>query len=359
MKKLFLTAALLVSVLAGCSKNDEGQSLYKETDYTNVNISVKLKPGIESPVYYGTKATGAAHGDGTYDDAINRLDVFIFDATSGELDGYSAFTSGQLTSLSGLSIKTKTGSKHIYAVANTSQAAWSGIVTESQFLAVEKLLRDDNYQSFVMSGYVTATITESCNVDITIQRLVGRVVLNSVKTAFAGTPYAGKQLENVKVYLTNVNGNVLIGNGNLPSNVTVLNSGGYVAADNASFATSGALYDAVGTVNDTGHSTPHYFYCYQNTLAEETSTKKFTRLVVEGTLDGTTYYYPININREDYGWSSAIDHKGILRNRSYTYNITILRPGSTNPDDVVDLATFTLDVTIDDWDIIPTSNVEF
>lgn len=359
MRKLFLTAALLVSVLAGCSKNDEGESLYKETDYLNLKLSVNFKPGVESPVYYGTKATGAAHGDGTYDEVINRLDVFIFDATSGELEGYNAFTSSQLTSLSDLSIKTKTGSKHIYAVANASQATWSGIVSESQFLAVQKLLREDNYQSFVMSGSVNTTITESCNVDITIQRLAARVVLNSVKTAFAGTPYEGKQLENVKVYLTNVNGNVLIGNGNLPSSVTVLNSGGYVAADNSSFATAGALYDAVGTVNDTGHSTPHYFYCYQNTLAEETSSKKFTRLVVEGTLNGTTYYYPININRENYGWTSAIDHKGIKRNRSYTYNITILRPGSTDPDDVVDLTTFSLDVTIDDWDIVPTSNVEF
>ena len=359
MRKLFLTAALLVSVLAGCSKNDEGQSLYKEPDYADFNLKINLKPNIESPVYYGTKATGAAHQDGTYEYTINRLDVFVFNVTSGELDAYKAFTGSQLTSLQGLSIKSKTGSKRIYAVANTSEATWNGVVTETQFLGVQQLLSQDNYEHFVMSGSTTATITASCNIPITIQRLVGRVVVNSIRTAFAGTPYAGMALQNVKVYLTNVNGNVLIGNGNLPASVTVLNARQYVAADNASLATAGALYDVVGTVNDSGHTTPHYFYCYQNVLSSETSTSKFTRLIVEGTLNGTTYYYPININRENYGWTSSIDHKGIMRNKSYTYNITILRPGSLDPDNVVDLAAFTLDVEIADWDFVPTSNVEF
>ncbi len=359
MRKLFLTAALLVSVLVGCSKNDEGQSLYKENDLTDLNLKVNLKPNVESPVYYGTKATGSDHSDGTYDDAVTRLDVFIFDVTTGELESYKGFEASELTSLKGLSMRTKTGNKRVYVIANANKDAWLGIITEKRFLAVQQILSQENYQHFIMSGYTNCNITASCTVEVTIQKLVGRVVLNSIRTAFTGTPYAGKELQNVKAYLTNVNSNILAANGNLPTPVTVLNIGKYVPMDNMDFLTPGAMYDEIGSVKDEGHNTPHYFYCYPNTIDEESDTKKFTRLVIEGTLNGKTYYYPININRENYGWTSSIDHKGIMRNKSYTYNVTILRPGSTDPDELVDLTAFAIDVTIEEWDNIPASDIEF
>ena len=359
MKKLFFTVVAFALLIVGCSKNDEGQGLYKETDYADLNLKINLLPNVQSPVYYGTKATGNDHGNGTYDKVLNRLDIFIFDQATGQLDGYKSFTSSELSALTGLEIKTKLGKKEIYAVANADASAWSGIVSKNQFLQIENLLKNENYKSLVMSGSVTKEITASCDVEMTIQRLACRIVVNNVKSAFAGTPYAGQQLQNVKVYLTNVNGNVTIGKGEHPATPVFLNKGGYVASDNSAFVTSGALYDVLGNVGDAGITSPHYFYCYENTIDEESDTEKFTRLVIEATLNGETYYYPININREKYGWNASNGHKGVMRNRSYQYDITILRPGSTDPDEIVDISAFSLDVSIDDWKIIPNSNVEF
>ena len=49
------------------------------------------------------------------------------------------------------------------------------------------------------------------------------------------------------------------------------------------------------------------FLCYPNCAEDEGPGTPFTRLVIEGQIDGDTYYWPIDINRQE-------DRKGIGRN---------------------------------------------
>jgi hypothetical protein len=94
-------------------------------------------------------------------------------------------------------------------------------------------------------------------------------------------------------------------------------------------------------------------------LSAESDESKFTRLVIQADLNGTTYYYPININRVGFGYSESNDHMGIKRNTSYSVEVTITRPGSLDPDSTLEFGTLTADITVLDWKTIPVAYVGF
>lgn len=360
MRRFFLATAMFVAVLTGCSKDDGGQSLYKETKIEGL-IKLSVLVDTSKPIYYQgqTKAFGADHIDGSYDKIISTLDVFVFDKSTGALDGFKSFKGDELTSLSDLEIKSKVGLKNIYAVANVASSLWQGVTSETKFLEVQSNLKDEDYKRFIMSGYAESNISNSTTVSIEISRLVCRIVVKDIKVDFSSTPYSGMKLENVKVYLTNVNGNIKVAGGQLPNQILKLNALGYKSEDCSNSKIIDLLCNQLGDISSSGITQPYYFYTYENLLSDETPNDKYTRLVVQGDLDGKTYYYPININRENYGWSDNIDHKGIKRNSSYTYSITITRPGSLTPEDMVDFAALSLNLIVDDWKVIPESIIEF
>ena len=74
--------------------------------------------------------------------------------------------------------------------------------------------------------------------------------------------------------------------------------------------------------------------------------KKFTRVVIEGELNGITYYYPIAVPE-------------LERNNCYSLDITIKRPGSLDPDSDVEKGTLLATVSVLDWDIADNNVVEF
>lgn len=358
MKKLFLIAVVLGSFLMGCNKNDEGAALYKENDLTSFDLKINLRPSIESPIYYGTKVFGDNLGTAGSDLNIVSVEVFVFDKATGVLDGFLHLQEPTESTLQTLSIKCRVGEKNIYAIANMREHYWDGIVKEEDFLKITHTLGDENIYSGVMSDFVSKKIEVGGSiVTMNLRRLVCRVVLNSLKTDFKGTPYQDMEFKNVKVYLTNVNGKVIVGTGENPTNPTILN---FKGLDNSnSYSTSNLLYHSFGTLNDSGLNTIYYFYSFPNSITQESANEKFTRLVIEGTLNGNTYYYPININREGFGWNSTIDHQGMLRNKSYIYNVKILRPGSTDPDEPLSFGGFSYTLNVLDWDVVNESSIDF
>ena len=110
---------------------------------------------------------------------------------------------------------------------------------------------------------------------------------------------------------------------------------------------SGMLYDQLAaSIDDAGYSNAHYFYCYENNRTEENDQNRFTRLVIEADLNGTTYYYPIAI-------------KELERNCCYSIDVKIQRPGSLDPDKDVEIGTLSLDLEVLGWNSLPGSTVEF
>ena len=341
MKKMILAMGA-VMLLVSCAKED---------------VVEVVEPLQESVVYINlknnliSKATGAGHGVQEDDNTINTLEIFIFRVNDGQtdngvLDGYRKFSSQELGDLTSLEVQTTTGKKMIYAVANAHRANWQGINSIEQFKQQTALLENEDLKDFIMVGGKEAELGLATTVAFSIQRLVSRVQLVSLKTAFAGGPYDGMSLKGVKAYLTNVQGGKYIFNGE-GSNLKVLNSKKYIETDAQTFRMNGMLYDMLGTdISDTGYSTAHSFYCFSNDITEEKDGNKFTRVVIEGVLNGITYYYPIALPE-------------LKRNCCYSLDITIKRPGSLNPDSDVEKGTLLASVNVLDWEVADDNVVEF
>lgn len=362
-----LIGAVILAVIAGCSKSEEGVELKNEGEESVLYVNVAPSNGdaagiVEGGGFGGTKASGGGHGTTADDNSVQTLEIFVFNngggADNGVLESYQKFSGSSLSSLSSLKVKAKTGAKKIYAVANSHKENWAGITSLSQFSATVSSLKSENLKTFAMTGSTDALLSASTSVTIPVSRLVARVVLSNVKSAFSGTPYSGMTLSNVKVYMTNVSGSVLYATGATSSSPVLLNSRQMIAADCSGCAMSNMLNDDIaGTVGDAGHSTAHYFYCYENAVASETTSERYTRLVIQADLNGRTYYYPVDVNRDGYGWQSGA--KGIKRNTSYAISVVISGPGASDPEEKITAGTITLSITVSDWATVPAVTVNF
>lgn len=357
MKKHIIIAAAAACILASCNK--------METDNTG-------KPTVEEATMLlniesqKTKASGSGHGSQAGDNTVNTLDVFIFRNNPGQpddgtLDGYKRFSGAELGDMSALPVKATTGKRTVVAIANAHRENWNGITSLNELKKQETLLKSENTQDFFMSGSKETTLEKVSEISISISRMVARVCLENISVDFTGTPYEGMSLTNVQVYLVNATGNKLAVDGADGTPRQILNKGEAVPSDIQGCAMSGILQETLKTEisNAKPYSTPHYFYCYENRIDSESEEMKFTRLVVQGDIDGITYYYPVNINQKDFGHSESTDHFGISRNTSYSLTLTITRPGSTDPDKPVVSGTLHVGITVEDWNTVPESNIVF
>ena len=326
VERVFATLSVIMIVMGAvaCDENFE-KEMQKEDSASLLSISVVPQ----------TRATGSAHGVQADDNNVHSLEVFVFKnegADAGVLDVYKKLTSAELSSLSNIQIQTTTGSKIIYVVANSHRDNWTGVNTLQQFKSILSSLQKENLKSFTMVGSTSSVLQAATSLNIDISRLVARVHLAGIKTNFAGSPYEGVTLKNVKAYLINATGDIHYADGTPGANPLVLNSGRLNSENVANCAMGGMLYDEIAQeVGDSGYNTSHYFYCYENMLSAESYDNKFTKLIIQADLNGTTYYYPININREGYGYNSSNGHIGIKRNTSYSVEVTITRPGALEP----------------------------
>lgn len=344
MKKLFMIA-MAAAAVCSCAKGNVVDNVESQQEST---VYITIKNDDSTPL---TRASGNGHGTQVQDNTINTVELFIFrvnpgQADDGILDGYKKFNSSELETLSNLEVKSTIGKKMIYAVVNSHRESWPTGLTRTIFEQQTAQLFKENIKDFLMVGGKEATLQISTNVSFQISRMVARVRLNSVVASFENTPYAGGALKNVKAYLINAHSEKYLfdGSGN---GLKILNSKQYVANDNIGSAMPEILYEELSaSIDKSGYSIPHYFYCYSNPLETETENDRFTRLVIEGELNGTKYYYPISL-------------KGIARNSCYSIDVKIQRPGSQNPDQDVAMGTMYISLEVLGWNAIPGSTVEF
>ncbi len=352
MFKKIICAVLLAAAFASCSK--EESKVEKElSSKATVHLSL-------TPYQVETKNTDPNHGINKHLDSVATVDVFVFRET-GVLDAYKHFSinTTEGVNLSDLQIDATVGQRNVYVVANAKETSWAGITTEDQFKALTVSLQKESLRFFTMTAFASVNLQESMTVNLTLVKLVAKVVVRGIRTNFAGTPYEGQKIRSVKLYLTNVSGaKTYLGKD--PQTKVVFNSGGFSQKDYDGCIMTALFKEGVpGLVDDTGYATAHHFYCYENLLSSETSSDKFTRLVLEAELGGKVYYYPVDINRPGYGWNSAIDHKGVKRNTCYTYNFTITGPGSDDPESKIALKTITVDASVESFGSIPGYSVSF
>ncbi len=347
-----LSVAMVAMGTAACNGNLEN-GLHDQEMASVLSLSIVPE----------TKATGSLHGVQADDNYVHSLEIFIFKdegPDAGVLDTYKKLAGAELGSLENIQVQTTTGKKIIYAVANSHIEEWTGVNRLEQFQSVLASLEKEDLKSFTMVGSTRSLLGAASSVNIDVVRLVARVHLSGIKTDFEGTPYEGAVLKNVKAYLINVTGNVCYANGAVQENSRELNSGELNSDDVKACIMDGMLYDYVADeIGDSGYNSSHYFYCYENLILEENDDQRFTRLVIQADLNGTTYYYPININRDGYGYTSANGHAGVRRNTSYSIDVTITRPGTLDPDISLDFGEVTAKLSVLDWATLPVANVGF
>lgn len=265
---------------------------------------------------------------------VNTLDVFVYDSDSPmRLDTWEHFDDYDDMSVW---IHCGSGDKLICFVANTDCSHWllTQVQTADAIRQMELSLRDEDPYSPAMTGWVQLNADKE-EEDVVLEPLMARITLNSLSCDFTGKPYEGAPLENVSIYLTNVS-----------ASAPLMHSEGFAATD---FLNSGRLSDSdIASMHYPAmlrHTLPHplgpegmvgplEFFCYPNETALEMPGMAFTKLVVQGDIQGKTCYYPISINQQGYGYSCG--PHGISRNVHYSVNLHLTRMGSDDPETPVD-----------------------
>ena len=224
----------------------------------------------------------------------------------------------------------------MYALVNAPDG--SKISKKSELEATTSKLSDNSLTNFVMIGSKPIDMTPSVNETIMVSRIAARLTVSKITTAFTSQAYKQMEFKVNRIYVVNAAGDV---NYKLEKKAptTWFNKMAYTTSD-----VDALLYaDAIDTkiTEATPYDTPTSFYTYPNSTqtdsqAEEFSAR-FTRVVVETTLGGKTYYYPVSI-------------ENIESNKYYNIkNLTITRPGSLSPDTPVSSLECTVSIEVKEW----------
>ncbi|MGN0189879.1 MAG: fimbrial protein, partial [Candidatus Cryptobacteroides sp.] len=307
----------VTALACGCGQKMEGTDYFtEEGDKVTLDVSV--------PLSSATKVT-----DVTGETTVNSLQVFVF-RKDGVLEA-EARESGKTLSLS-----CTTGEKDVYAVTNAPQI--SGIRTLDNLKSKVSSLSENSPSSFVMSGMTGVDLDGPASVEIEVKRLVARVCIRKITNNFTLEQYRTGAVRIKGIYLLNAQSSSRC-LGGLPE-LTWTNLHTFNSTALPDLLYSGAMNAALDY--GTPYETANYFYCYPNPTADDSSeagaAARFTRLVVEVDMGGTSYYYPVSI-------------PGIERNKSYEITeLTITRLGSASPDEPVSSLTATFTLKVLDWE---------
>lgn len=276
-----------------------------------------------------TKVTGG--DDSSVSGDAGSIKVLVFDK-AGRLLGYGE----NEESSSGITMRLATGEARCYAVVN-SKADLSSVASESELLSRVSSLRDNGASSLEMIGSRDMTITASSSVEIPVRRFASKIEIDRISADFKSPAHEAMEFIIKDIYLVNVAGDCTYAMDGTPS-----------VWYNQLKRTTGEADELIADIGinatvtrSSPYATGHLFYCYPNPTEEDSHgsawSPRYTRLVVDATLGGTLYHYPVNIPKP-------------LPNTLYQItNLTVTGPGSTDPDIPVEKGTITFSITITDW----------
>ncbi len=316
-------AVVAVSVCAlACSRQEPDVTCDAGRQQVSLDIS------LQEPYTRVTDTAG--------EDEVESLQVFVF-GENGVLEAYASDEAATV------SLTCTVGQKFIAAVVNAPR-----IQSVSDRAALEEAvssLEDNAPGKYVMYGYSQENIVASTTVTVEVSRLVARVSIDRITNAFTLEQYRNAEFKVERIYLINVAGDALYTGGGTPS---VWFNRRSLSSEMASLLSSGDLGESIAYGES--YEQAHYFYCYPNPTRSDTHVEqwspRYTRLVIETTLGGETYYYPISI-------------QGIESNHKYEISeLKITRPGSSHPDIPVSLEDMTFEIIVSDWEPGTSGTVE-
>ena len=257
---------------------------------------------------------------------IDRLDIFVYnDDEVRRLDSYCSIGTPETAYLQ---VNSSAGDKLVVILANCSGRSfmYDEFKSYASLESVVWRLKDEDPSRPVMSGECQISAGAEGYTSVKLTPLLADVCLDFLKCDFSGRGYRSRTLENCSVFLTNLSGSteILRQDGFRMSELE--NAGRLDQAYLASMKHPEMIRRAVTP----GQWSPVDLYCYPNDADGDTMGSPSTRMVVQGDIDGATYYYPVDINREGFGYTSG--PRGLSRNVKYSYSLLITRKGSTDPD---------------------------
>ena len=257
---------------------------------------------------------------------IERLDIFVFnDDGARRLDSYC---SKGKPATPYIDVSSSAGDKLVVVLANCTGRAFT-YDEFSSYGALENVvwhLRDEDPTRPVMSGECQISAGAAGYTSVKLAPLMSGVCLDFLKCDFSGRGYRSRTLENCSVYLTNVSGSceILRQDG---FRVSELENAGWL---DETYLASMKHPEMLRKSVVPGQWSPVELFCYPNNADDGGPGSPHTRMVVQGDIDGQTYYYPLEINQDGYGYASG--PRGLSRNVKYSYSLLITRKGSTDPD---------------------------
>lgn len=294
----------------------------------------------------GTKAVGQTVA---MEDAINNVALFVFRTDDGaRLDAsvYSEITPAVTQAGSGnpweMSLRCTVGERKVYVLVNVPEDITGSVLTEKDLLSRSSLLVDNGVADFLMMGSENVNVSgPECTLRVPVKRMVASVRLDRITNLMEANAYRSDGMFVVqKIYLTNVVGVMKYDGSTVPSAVA---SEYWLAKLTAG---SGPLIcedDVSTTVNygeDSSYSTSHSFYAYPNDCPADESEiwcPRSTMLVIEASLNGEKYYYPVPVGP-------------LESNRQYVItDFVIRRPGSAVPWECVHKSAASINVEVMPW----------
>lgn len=273
-------------------------SCEKPSEEVPVNVSFSLS-GLQ------TKVTGVSYAD---ESAVVRWTLFVFDMSG------AWFRYGSSADAAPLVLRLQAGRPYRCLALVNCPLSGSGALNPATVSSAGELagkvadLADNEPGRLLMFGealLIPSAQTQSKT--IYVKRLVSRVDVPGISIDFSSCPeWDGKSLMLRHIYVTNACKTTTYAEDNLsvPSALTAwYNPMGWHGYGGALAGADLLLGDRdINVEIDAAHpySTPHSFYFYPNPTEEDSHRTdvwcpRRTRLVIEASVDGETYYYPIDI----------------------------------------------------------------
>lgn len=276
----------------------------------------------------------------------SSLDIFTFDVSkAGLLDSYQrheGFRGYEVYLRSG------SGEKNVFACSDgqRSRQEWSIVNSLESLDGLYADLRKEGREHLCMTGSAPLDAGSGKDCNIRMRTLASEIILRSVSCDFSGRAYRDREISDVKVYLTNVNAQCRLTAEGEVMPTEIINAGGLSEEDMADMQEPGLLMqEIIDGITEDVSQVDIRLLCYPNASRNESPGTPFTRLVIEGRIDGETFWWPIDINREE-----GIEEPGIHRCRQYIYDVTITRKGSSDPDRTVETDAVRLQLKIKPWE---------
>ena len=264
--------------------------------------------------------------------SLQDLDLLFFqDGPLFRLDAYQHLERVSGSRVTGTS---STAARKVVILSNypADTYAWNGIRSLGSLADLPFRLADENPAAPMLYGESAAGTMGQ----VILRPMLAKITLRSVACEFSERPYAGEKLRDVRAYLTYASQECRpfapedppsswLNAGRLDEAGTAALSHPETVLQPLTAALGGRIYPSAG------------FYCYPNPSDGSAFGSPVTRLVIEGKLGGTTYYYPIDL-------------PGLEADVQYRMDVTLTRAGTTDPDTPAVAGSIRLESQVLDWD---------